>query len=210
MGVTKTKEKAILAATRRLFFRNGYQSTSMDAIAREANVTKQTIYSYFKNKDALFTRFIQLQCEKHAPKMESLLSEETSVKEGLQKIAISFLEMISSKEGVETSKLVLLEAKRRPKLAKLFYETGPLKMNELLSDYLRKKNLKGEIKVENPESASSYFFAMLKGRYHLKLALNIKPAPTKESILEHIDETVQIFCRMFDPKDPLITNDLLF
>ena len=44
-----TKER-ILNTARNLFNEYGYSKTSMDLIAREAGVTKKTIYSYFKDK----------------------------------------------------------------------------------------------------------------------------------------------------------------
>jgi AcrR family transcriptional regulator len=43
----------ILAAARRLFFEHGIADTGMDAIAKAAGVTKQTLYARFSNKSEL-------------------------------------------------------------------------------------------------------------------------------------------------------------
>lgn len=48
----------IIDAARELFTKYGYTKVSMDEIAREANVTKKTVYSHFQDKASLFQYFI--------------------------------------------------------------------------------------------------------------------------------------------------------
>ena len=45
------KRAELLAAARRLFVENGYEDTSMAALAKEAGVAGNTIYWYFADKD---------------------------------------------------------------------------------------------------------------------------------------------------------------
>lgn len=45
---------SILNAAKKVFFSNGYAKSTMDEIAYEAEISKPTIYKYFKNKDTLF------------------------------------------------------------------------------------------------------------------------------------------------------------
>ena len=52
------KKETIINTARKLFTQYGYTRVSMEEIAKEANVTKKTIYSYFKDKSALFQYFI--------------------------------------------------------------------------------------------------------------------------------------------------------
>jgi TetR/AcrR family transcriptional regulator len=46
--------QSILDAAQRVFFSKGYLKATMDEIALEAEVTKPTVYLYFKTKDDLF------------------------------------------------------------------------------------------------------------------------------------------------------------
>src|SRR3954447_25758214 len=48
------KRKAILAAARDLFVREGVDRVSMDAVAARAVVSKRTVYDYFGDKRSLF------------------------------------------------------------------------------------------------------------------------------------------------------------
>ena len=47
------KEEQIIEVARELFHKFGFKKVSMDEIAREAGVTKKTIYRYFDSKEAL-------------------------------------------------------------------------------------------------------------------------------------------------------------
>ena len=48
------KRKAILDAALELFSGYGYRRTSVEDVARSANIAKGTVYLYFANKEALF------------------------------------------------------------------------------------------------------------------------------------------------------------
>ncbi len=51
---SERKRQAILAGARQEFLGHGYAATSMDRIARAAQVSKATVYSHFADKEALF------------------------------------------------------------------------------------------------------------------------------------------------------------
>lgn len=48
------REETILKAAKRLFVSRGYLKTTMDEVASEADITKPTVYQYFKNKEDLY------------------------------------------------------------------------------------------------------------------------------------------------------------
>jgi AcrR family transcriptional regulator len=52
--------REIQNAARKIFFENGYLSTTVDEIAKSAGVAKGTIYLYFKNKDDLYISLMTL------------------------------------------------------------------------------------------------------------------------------------------------------
>lgn len=58
-GARSAKPGAIVAAAKRLFLTQGFAATSMDAVAREAPVSKRTLYNHFPSKEALFSAVVQ-------------------------------------------------------------------------------------------------------------------------------------------------------
>jgi TetR/AcrR family transcriptional regulator len=47
--------QSILTAAKKVFFSKGYQRSTMDEIAFEAEISKPTIYQYFRTKDELYS-----------------------------------------------------------------------------------------------------------------------------------------------------------
>lgn len=203
------KRKAIIAAATRLFLKNGFGATSMDDIAKAANVTKQTVYAHFKNKDRLFADIIAAECIRHSPDASMMTDAALPIEQLLVHIGKGFLEMISDPKGLAIHRLVMSEAERKPSLAKLFYETGPKRMNDLLTDYLALQNTRGVLHITNPASAASYFYSLLKGRYHLRMALKVKPLPSKAELERHVKETVVVFMHLYGGSNPIQTQSVL-
>jgi len=203
------KHQAILKAAMRLFLKKGYSSTSMDAIALAARVTKQTVYSHYHNKDKLFTHMIAELCEKHTPPSTLLDDSEKPIESLLYEIGRSFLDMITSQEGLAVTRLVIAEVGRQPKLAKRYYEGGTQRMISMLADFLDRQNKRGALSIPNTVSAASYFFAMLKGSYHLRMLFAIKPTPSTSQKEQHVRETVTIFMQLYSGRNSMHTRDTL-
>ncbi|MCU0720316.1 MAG: TetR/AcrR family transcriptional regulator [Pirellula sp.] len=56
--LTDRKRADILDAAIACFSENGFDNTSMDAIASHANVSKRTVYNHFSSKDTLFMAIV--------------------------------------------------------------------------------------------------------------------------------------------------------
>ncbi len=62
---TLGKAESILAAAKRAFLAAGFGAVSMDTIAREAGVSKATVYAHFGSKEELFGAVIERECEQY-------------------------------------------------------------------------------------------------------------------------------------------------
>lgn len=56
--VRAQRREHIIEAARRAFLRDGYRGATMDRVADEAGVSKQTLYNYFEDKDALLAALL--------------------------------------------------------------------------------------------------------------------------------------------------------
>lgn len=77
------KEEQILEATRKLFGKYGYKRVSMDEIAKESNVTKRTVYSYFKSKEEILKYFLNEEVQNMKKIVEETEKENKSFFENL-------------------------------------------------------------------------------------------------------------------------------
>ncbi len=202
------KHEAILKAATKLFLKNGYTNTSMDAIADLARVTKQTVYSHYQNKDTLFTKMVASLCEKQAPSVAQLEASTKPIEELLYEIGLVILDMITSKDVLAATRLVIAEVYQHHHLAERYYEAGTQNLILLLSNFLEQQNKRGQLHIPDTLSAASYFIAILKGRYYLRMILAIKPIPPKEDKEAHVKETVQIFMRIYGGSEPMNTKSI--
>ncbi len=70
----------MISAARRLFFTKGFKETTMDNIAKEAEFTKKTLYSYFMSKYSLLIAVInQAIIENSYTYDEALASKEIGI-----------------------------------------------------------------------------------------------------------------------------------
>lgn len=68
----ETKKK-IIAVAMDLFERQGFDKTSMEQIADEADIAKGTLYNYFPAKEAIISEYIQRSVREREPKVQLLI-----------------------------------------------------------------------------------------------------------------------------------------
>ena len=79
------KEEQIVDTARRLFGKYGYKRVSMDEIAKEAKVTKKTVYSYFKSKEEILKFFLNEEVQHMKEIVEEVEKDDKSFFENLHK-----------------------------------------------------------------------------------------------------------------------------
>jgi AcrR family transcriptional regulator len=70
------RKKELLDAAWDLFFRKGYENTSVNDIITTVGVAKGTFYHYFKSKDALMDELARRHAESHIREWEKVLSDD--------------------------------------------------------------------------------------------------------------------------------------
>jgi len=98
MGVSERKERekqarkeSILDAARRVFQEKGYHSTTMNKIAEEAELSKATLYLYFKNKDDLFLSMTTEPLKKLKKEFEKIATTDKNPEEKIVLLSHTFI-----------------------------------------------------------------------------------------------------------------------
>ncbi|KAF0863146.1 TetR/AcrR family transcriptional regulator [Pseudomonas sp. LD120] len=194
------KRQAILEAAKRLFLSNGYASTSMDAVAAEAGVSKLTVYSHFNDKETLLTAAVMAKCEEQLPTLLYELTPDTPVKTLLLNIARGFHQLINSDESVNLHRLIIALGSQDPKLSQIFIEAGPERVLQGMEGLLGKINQMGALHIDKPRNAAEHFFCMLKGGANFRLLYGYGAPLTGEAAEAHVQEVVDLFIRAYRPE----------
>lgn len=191
------KRKAILEAAKTLFLSNGYDGSSMDAIAAEAGVSKLTVYSHFTDKEKLFAAAVQSKCEEQLPELLFELNDEVPVAQLLLNIGRGFNELINSRESVELHRVMVSLAAQDSKLSRMFYEAGPQRVLHGMEELLRQADQSSKLRVPDPLSAADQFFCLIKGGANFRLLIGCGEALQGAEAEAHVRDAVEVFLRAF-------------
>ncbi len=84
--VAAYKRRRIVEEASHLFFANGYEATTLDAVAEQLHVTKPFIYSYYRNKSELLSEICQTGIQLSLTALEDALAIEGSATERLKMV----------------------------------------------------------------------------------------------------------------------------
>ncbi|MEM1088324.1 MAG: TetR/AcrR family transcriptional regulator [Pseudomonadota bacterium] len=116
----------IVDAALKVFARDGFALSKMDAVAEEAGISKGTLYLYFDSKEALFEGMVR---EKMLPLLQQLQSEVSAAGSDLSAEDMLRLQMrffyrnVLNTDRRHIMRLILAEGPNFPHLAKFYYDT---------------------------------------------------------------------------------------
>ena len=193
------KRKAILEAAKNLFLRNGYDGSSMDAIAAEAGVSKLTVYSHFTDKETLFSAAVKAKCEEQLPELLFELAEDAPIEAVLLNIGRAFHALINSRESVELHRLMVTLGSQDPKLSQLFFDAGPQRVLNEMEGLLSQADKAGKLRIAKPQSAADQFFCLIKGSANFRLLIGCCGPQTGDAAEQQVRDVVELFMRAYRP-----------
>jgi TetR/AcrR family transcriptional regulator, mexJK operon transcriptional repressor len=164
VGRSARKRRAIMDAATALFLRDGYRSTSMDQIAADAAVSKQTVYKHFVDKDQLF-REIVLGVTGNS---EAIITELTAALRGndvnsaadlrtvLTDLARRYIDSVLRPHVLALRRLIIAEAERFPDLARTYFEQAPARGISVIADALQLYEERRLLHLEDANLAAAH------------------------------------------------------
>ncbi|MCT4553177.1 MAG: TetR/AcrR family transcriptional regulator [Pelagimonas sp.] len=183
----------VLEGARVVFLRDGFEGASVDDIAREAGVSKATLYSYFPDKRLLFLEVAGDQCTRQAE--DALVTMDLSLPPRivLRQVAERFLQFIFSEMGQRIFRICVAEADRFPELGRQFYECGPATMRRALTTYLIQSRDRGELAIDDLDLAADQFVELCKADLWPRLMFGIQQEFSPVESTRIVDGAVDTF-----------------
>ena len=191
------KAAAILEAAGNLFIRHGLSRVTMDTVAREAGVSKLTVYNHFGNKDQLFETVIRSKCESY---MRDDLLAEMDGRDPLNELRVlgqAFVNIIYDDEALAMHRTVMSESRNNQKIARLFYRSAPERVFEQMEAYLGNLERFGQYHFPDVHRAADIFFSLFQGDTHMRTALGIDPKPRQAALEKLARDNAALFLKMF-------------
>jgi AcrR family transcriptional regulator len=157
--IRRATREQILQTALNLFCDKGYYATSIEEIAKQAQISKGLLYHYFKSKAEVLSALVDMRINDVLVVMNAAKTQPTPV-EQIRHITEGALTDVQRQPEVFRFYLNLFS---QPKLDPIVTESSQKLMDEQVRQFEIQTEMFEKLGVENPRQRSLYFSATLQG-----------------------------------------------
>ena len=190
----------LISVAGKMFEEEGFSAVSMNRIAATAGIGKDTLYSRFSNKEALFFAVIDRQAKQHRSTCPALEGSDIPVEEALRQYAQWVVQASSSPGAISRNLLFYREGQRFPQLGEIFMESYDNMFVSPMEKYFAFLKGKGAYKGIAAEKLARLFCNSVLSTLNNRLIIR-HDMPDAREVKRHIDNVVQIFAHGMSAPD---------
>ena len=171
----------------------GYAGTRIEPIAREANVSTATLYTYFAGKAELFEAVIDDAAVDFIQQMQFVKAASGSAREQLTLFAEAYGNFMADPFVRSIFRLVMAERPRFQAVAARFFEVGRQSFGSDLIKALKGLNRNGLLKVDNPSWAAGQLMRMMEHPVFFVPLVTGDTVKIRRSVAEIATDAVETF-----------------
>ncbi len=192
----------VLDGARAVILARGFEGASVDDIAREAGVSKATMYRYYPDKAALFAAVMQRDCGRQAEALHGLQDGDRCLEALLTDLANLHVQLVLSPMAQGMFRTAAAEAERFPEVGQAFYAASIDRGRAWLAPILGAAADRGEIVCDDPDLAAQRFFALCEAGLFYKRLFGVMRSCCEATAARHAHSAVAAFLRMHRPDPP--------
>ncbi len=189
-----TRGLLIRDAAQQLFFKHGFDETSLEMIINEAGGSRRSIYNEFGNKQGLLLAVVNGQVSKQAETLTDI-NRSLSAKYALNDVCYKFVLGMLSPSIMSLFRLVVQQVVKFPELGEVINQKGRLTGVLPLTDYLSWLVEQKVLEIDDCHFAAQMLLEMAKGPLHTRALLIPNMAVSEEEIQLQVDKAVDIFLK---------------
>lgn len=191
---TAKLEDRLLDAAQEVFLEQGFDRSTMDAIAKAAGATRKTVYARYANKGEIFAAVIArlLNANTIMPTLD-LATDIKDPRARLLKLAQASIDFVSAPQMARINRLLFAETYQTPELAKLAVE---LYDRQIAAVQAALETLKAEGHLPNlPESriAAVLFIESVSSTPRLRAVFGPSATLPKKQVVTFTEMAVDVF-----------------
>lgn len=198
------KRVSILDAAADVFCREGFSGASIDEIAANACVSRQTVYNHYREKETLFTAVVDDVMNRANAMLFAILSTFPDRADNLESDLTAFSiklnkNCICNKDGKFLRRLVLNEGERYPHLFESWRQQGPLKITNALAALFARLSVSGRLNIDDFDLAARQFLAL--GNADIQMLTLFGETPSDAQLESAARNAVRTFLRAYGKPD---------
>jgi AcrR family transcriptional regulator len=194
------KHRLVAEAATSLFLCKGYLGTSMDDIAAEAGVSKQTVYKHFSDKEQLFGEIVLATVDgiEILVRMVGAALETTAdPASDLRELARQFITTLMQPDLLRLRRLVISTADQFPEIGRSWYEQGCERVLATLAGRFAQLAERGLLEMEDPLLAAHHFVGILLWIPVNRAMFTGDETSSPPELDAYADAAVRAFCRAY-------------
>jgi TetR/AcrR family transcriptional repressor of mexJK operon len=188
------KAAQIIGAARDAFFEQGYDAVSMDEVAKRAGVAKQTVYSHYPSKDALFLAVHERERERFDSVLQAApIATPDAARDRLREVGLELLELLLSPSLRALLRVTVMAAHRFPSLGKSIFEGGIQQRLDQLVDIFRRAVEDGVLRADDARIAAEQFTDLVRGQLFFHCLFDPSFNPSGAAKRRQVEQAVDCF-----------------
>ena len=188
-----------MQAAKALFLEHGFGAVSMDQVARQAGVSKATVYAHFTSKEKLFAEMVFQACTSEWNGVMPPVTVTSDIRALLEEILHMVVAHLLSPEPFSVYRIIVAEGQRFPELPQAFFGNGPLPMIRLLETFFADATRLGLLDVPNTRLAAEQAIWLVRGPLGIRRLLDSKVPADFPAEAEVIKGAAEMVYRSFRP-----------
>ncbi|WP_165189683.1 TetR/AcrR family transcriptional regulator [Caulobacter soli] len=154
----QARQGELLDAALDMFLEQGFELTTMEAVAASVGMTKRTVYARYPDKAALFLASVQRAIERSITPLDGI--DDSDLEAALIAIARLRVGNVMTPQGLRLQRIINTESYRFPAIFSMAYDQATKPVIDVLAALLRKHDAAGTIRLDRPDMAANVFMSM--------------------------------------------------
>lgn len=178
--------------------RVGYQKASMLEIAKQAKASNETLYSWYGNKQTLFSSLIASNAQAVKTALDAAIASSASPRESLVEIGKQLLQFTATKQAIVVNRAAVADAQDTGRLAEAIEETARKVMYQRLEQLMHRLEQTGAYQFEDGSAAAARtFVCLILGELQIQQAFGAIPPLSDTEISDRSTWACDLFDRLY-------------
>lgn len=188
--------RRVIEVAEQLFLEQGFERTSVEAVAKASGVSKMTIYSYFPTKTALFEATIGRRIDAAFNFQDDVALPAADPRRALSLLGRHFLALMRADEVIRKQRILFAEAGVQKDACGAFFQQGPLNIVARVREFLDSAVVAGSLVPHDTGAGADQFLSLFLGSAHIQAMLGLGK-PTSEEDERLLERNVEMFMKAY-------------
>ena len=194
-GESEQRRIEVIEAALDELVEHGVAKTTMASIAKRAGASKETLYSWFENRDGLVAALIRHNADVSAERVHEALAGGEATLDTLTGFGGNLLRLLTSPASIALNRAAMTI----PSLADELLASGRHRVGPIVEEYLARLDDAGLIGVEDPAGAFESFYGLVIRDTQIRCLLGEAP-PDADAINVRAIDAVTQFVALHPPR----------